>query len=225
MRIISPFRDYYDSVQRYGVDTKCVWVRKEKEIELENGVATVVPHELYHTASILYDRLIVIGFCGRLYYILSGYDRGLALISDDLKVAAEQYLNEKIRKRIPWTVDYFYQAVGFLKHNQGREASKELFLAYNTPVWKYPDWESTRAHGTGRRRDTLTINTHLNNLQFYRLVDPYTAYQDLSNYVCGVLRAGEPQTADVPDEYLARQKGFDKWSFRRLPSKKRKKGK
>ena len=47
-----------------------------------------------------------------------------------------------------------------------------------------------------------------------------TVHQTLYQYIATQAR-GEPEMADVPDESLARQKGFDQWSFRNEPGRRK----
>ena len=81
MLIRSPFRDYYDGIQATGVDTSCVYVRRERPVSLEatEGAALVAPwpprageeYDLgYESRSVKAPRYAVaqvryVGFCGR----------------------------------------------------------------------------------------------------------------------------------------------------------------
>ncbi|WP_327210540.1 hypothetical protein [Rhizobium leguminosarum] len=59
----------------------------------------------------------------------------------------------------------------------------------------------------------------LKNLQFQKLVDPYEAFQRLSQWVGGVLPRPANPTVDIKDEKTMLAKhGMDSWSFRRPPS-------
>lgn len=75
MRIISKFKDYYDSVQAYGQDHELVFLRQQSEHQifrsLDNGIKPL-PHEFekYLKGVQLWKKTNfrggVIGFCGKL---------------------------------------------------------------------------------------------------------------------------------------------------------------
>lgn len=56
------------------------------------------------------------------------------------------------------------------------------------------------------------------NLQFYRCLDPYTAYQELSQFIGGIMAGPERGELAVSEANRLRQKGFDPvYGFRRRP--------
>jgi hypothetical protein len=59
-------------------------------------------------------------------------------------------------------------------------------------------------------------------LDFGKILDPYTAYQELSMYL-GAKARPEMNHPNVPDEFLLQQKGFDCHSFRKEPTKRKRK--
>jgi hypothetical protein len=61
----------------------------------------------------------------------------------------------------------------------------------------------------------------LRPFEFQRIVDPYTAFQELSMYIGGILGNLNPKVPDVSNEDLIVAKGFDKWSFRKESTKSR----
>src|SRR5271166_4389644 len=62
MRIISSWRDFYDSVQRQGMDKDVMYVREQRDI-LING-----DFEVYSRKSSDYTiELMFLGFCGQIY--------------------------------------------------------------------------------------------------------------------------------------------------------------
>jgi hypothetical protein len=62
-------------------------------------------------------------------------------------------------------------------------------------------------------------NCILNKAEFYRVFDAHTAFQELSMYVGGVLPQQSAMVATVSDKDRIAQRGFDKWSFRKMPTK------
>jgi hypothetical protein len=60
----------------------------------------------------------------------------------------------------------------------------------------------------------------LKDIQFYRAVDPYTAFQEIEMYLGGIVPRPGAMTANIEDKYRVEQHGFDKWSFRKMPQSK-----
>ena len=71
----------------------------------------------------------------------------------------------------------------------------------------------------------LVVNTNLKDIKFYRCLDPYMAFQELSMFIGGVLGVGEPETITISDNDMRDAKGFDDRSFKKAPGKKRRKKK
>lgn len=46
-------------------------------------------------------------------------------------------------------------------------------------------------------------------------MDPFTAFQEISMFLGGVLKRTEVDTVDIGDEAMRDEKGFDEWSFKR----------
>jgi hypothetical protein len=68
---------------------------------------------------------------------------------------------------------------------------------------------------------TVAFDTRLKDYKFYKVFDPYTAFQELDMFISGVLtREGNPM-AGISDTDLRDKKGFDKMSFKKAPTKKR----
>jgi hypothetical protein len=67
---------------------------------------------------------------------------------------------------------------------------------------------------------SITYNDCLEPLKFVRVFDPYTAYQEIYMFVCNTAMPDKP-IPKVSDADMVTAKGFDKWSFRKEPRKKR----
>ena len=59
-----------------------------------------------------------------------------------------------------------------------------------------------------------TVNPCLKDLDFAKVVDPYTAFQELEAYISGVLGAAHPKLIEITNDDMRDKKGFDKYSFR-----------
>jgi hypothetical protein len=67
----------------------------------------------------------------------------------------------------------------------------------------------------------LILNPTLKDFGFIRVKDPYTAFQEIHQFLSGVLGIGERMTAKVGNKDRIAQRGFNKFSFRKDPTKKK----
>lgn len=65
----------------------------------------------------------------------------------------------------------------------------------------------------------VTYNPCLKDIQFFRIMDSFTAYQELAMFIGGVLGGKSPKTIEVSNDIKIAKRGFDKWSFRKEPEK------
>lgn len=66
-------------------------------------------------------------------------------------------------------------------------------------------------------------NPILKDLNFYNVVDPYNAFRDIEMFLGGVMAQAENKMIQIDDEHLAQAKGFDCYSFKKEPSKRKRK--
>lgn len=93
--------------------------------------------------------------------------------------------------------------------DEGRAA--EIHQRHGSPVilYKVPA-------EPGRIR--TVVDPVLRDIEFYRLRDAFTAFQDIAMYLGGVLRGNENPTVALSDRDRLAKHGMDpKWSFRRPP--------
>lgn len=65
----------------------------------------------------------------------------------------------------------------------------------------------------------ITINPNLKNLSFQKVFSPYSAYQEIEMFLGGMISKKENDILKISDVYMLVTKGFDKWSFKKLPDK------
>lgn len=224
MRIISKWKDYYDVTQGLGYDPTIVYVRETREIE--------IPGRSTHGRDF---HFAAIGFCGKVYPValasLLLYDPGsythkradaiLYSIDEVDKFVASKCNEAEIDRYHSKSGWYGHKYRGNLRARRvdiAREFEVErhlpkyppLFQEHNTPIWvmDYP-------------KKKLVINAMLRTWEFYRVMKPYMAYQEIEMYVGGVLRTLPMPMPDVPDEVMQDIKGFDhEYSFRKEPEDK-----
>ena len=199
--------------------------------------ASAFRHRVFRHEELQPDREnFFIGFCGLLYYgIKFSWDRSYDgenktvrfaySVDDIIKVLREYDKKFKTKNAAEfrnntddtpsWGRKYRFNKKGvtaYLALYQGAEHIK-FFTDLNSPIFsviKHDAWPC------------IEVNPVLKDYGFQSVMDPFTAYQEIEMFMGGVL--AELDEIDVPgvsDESLKAGKGFDKWSFKTMPTKKR----
>lgn len=219
--------DYYDIGLGLGHDDSIIYIREPKDIEYSNWK---LPNVKYRFET------IHVGFCGKIYpAILFNATHnekpiiGICYNIEEVDKFVHTYLNKrdveqydapeknKYRARYFFTPEYYRPYWGrkafvtsFEKMNEARENSHytKIFKEHNTPIFV-----------VNPPKNKIHINCLLKPWEFYRVFDPYSAFQEISMYVGGVLLASTPNIPTVSDEIRAESHGFDKFSFRKEKTK------
>lgn len=222
MRIISSFRDYYDSVQSLGQDD-LVYLREERKVVAELDFDSVRSF----WDSVIGYRHRIIGFCGRIYSLiifdpqkLSGSenvpDKYNCYTIDDIDLCLETYGKKKAKQE-------YYDRCGYGRSKSSlRSDFVENFNYFNTSQMQHrfvgyftqfasPIFTVRRLKGNDVE---FTINAALAKYDFVRVKDVYTAFQDVSMFV-GNIATPEKPIPTIDDKTMASIKGFDKFSFRK----------
>ena len=247
MRIISKVRDYYDCGQAYGQDPELVYLRRPDEYILMPGDKWIDRLEDLRDEMPAASRnptleRFVIGFCGRTYPGWKLYwhgmvgdkhtrlERILYHPADFIEVfkykpiqkAFPRFMEKPKRRMSLWSrrqmANTSFEAVRHAYNdNFGYEDFFDLFIETNSPIWIYHPALDSRCRSPRRKGTFIKINDRLDPYNFYRVIDPYTAYQELSMFVGGVLRRAEPIMASVSDASMLKKKGFHEYSFKTRP--------
>ncbi|MEM6804086.1 MAG: hypothetical protein AAF696_21965 [Bacteroidota bacterium] len=118
-------------------------------------------------------------------------------------------------------------------YNSDDKALADFHQKINSPVFLYPETAYPEKRFNPEHSDpgfirsyplSLMINPCLKDLDFYRYADPYTCYQDIYQYIGGVLTNTENIETKMTDLDKVNQHGFDeKYGFRTRPGSKKKK--
>lgn len=217
MRIISKFNDYYDSVAGRGIDPKLIYHRNTEEIEFTNDSAFVHPRLDEPNTPGYETEILYIGFCGKAYpcishkkfgykthysYVFEQYQRFLDLIKHNYKQ------NKRYKK--------LWKGISIKEFlSQKPEEVVDIFYEHKAPVFVIKAKERDRWGFSYGKPRNLILNPRLEDYEFYRLIDPYTAFQEISMYISGVLGIDAPKTVEISDKSKIEKRGFDKWSFRK----------
>lgn len=225
MRIHSKFKDYYDTALGYGIDEDIHYVRETQEFEakagnrVEGDCLAVYANPYNINAYMMKDEYkrgpeeVDIGagqvlFCGKLYSYIVMHFMGEAehrYLWNYKDFAANYYplLKDAFAKKLPnkfvKTMQAYFIPVENRKfadihHNTG------VPVIHNTPVlyrWRYG--------GTSN----VIYNPCLKDIEFYKVLDPFTCFQELSMFIGGVLGGHSPKMVTISDEMKVYKHGFD----------------
>lgn len=211
-----------------GQDRSLVYVRNKKE---EDGIPPVPgcahfinTHRFASSYNLEVDDYTV-GFCGKIYLVLELRKKNTYLkpfeeqpkkfcfntedvtefIHSNFKEDVIEYYESKDAKLRDWS--WYHKkrfiADSFQKMGEWRENYKKVFTTHECPLFV--------ADHTKRK---ITYNGLLKEVEFYRMFDPYQAFQELSMY-WGSLATPQKPMPEISDETMAEIKGFDKFSFRK----------
>jgi len=82
-----------------------------------------------------------------------------------------------------------------------------IFREINAPIFVYDTMNGNNA--------TFIVNALLKKYEFYKVIDAFTAFNEIQMFIGGVLGTGENDIIVIDDKYKIKKHGFDKWSFRR----------
>lgn len=237
MRIRSPFRDYYDGVQSCGQDQTLVYLRLPKDLPTWPAfkhcpAATnsyTVRNRISNKEMFTFDVWVYqVGFCGKVYPVL--------LLEREDKVACfnasqvDDYVRERFSEEDYESFclkrrDRLYFKSGWPMHKHKSDFEKyfdearqeedkflEFFIANRCPLFLATDWDGLKNPYAKTRH--CTINASLKDVQFYRLFEPYQAYQEIAMFLGNMAEPRKP-IPHISDEVMAEAKGFDKHSFRK----------
>ena len=250
MKIISKFKDYYDCGMKYGVDASCVYMREIIEyplgcVPVVTEVTDIVTKMLdgdkvrlwwhrydfdFRADRVTVEGAIVVIFCGQIYpclEVVTCFSGELGDAKTTYCYASEQ-VTTIFREQLTKT-----EQKSFFEPNKRRgswsERFEEFFDATGMGSSKLIDFHHrsevpiAMLHlGNNNNVNRLTCNPVLKDVQFFRIIDNITAYQELSMFIGGVLGGNSPKTIEISNDIKIAKHGFDKWSFRKEPGKKRK---
>lgn len=215
MRIISKFHDYYDCIQRTGQDQSLLYLRNPSEIIKEDygGINWWAGQRDYSFHK------FTIGFCGRVYrgvrvaidefsshrpaHITFCYseDSIFNFLSENLK---EKELVKYTEGEKKWRHSHRTDIIDYFSNTHTDNDLLHHF-SYASPIW-------TRER-VGNEM-VITLNGQLKKFEFFRVLDPFQAFQELSMYLGGLAVPDKP-LPKIDDKTMAEIKGFDKYSFRK----------
>jgi hypothetical protein len=220
MRIIGG-KDYYDSARAFGEDRETVFVRHNHDKAAPEKLEKFPLLGFYHAPDKLY--LIDVIFCGKMF-------RGVVYVDEQRHYAWDFENFEALENKFNFRIKDEHRWYG--SPQVDRQILKETFdprsltpeeldyvISKNIALAIRDRSESIFGsyHEIQRQREMWKVNTDgLKAIGFPSVVDPYTAFQELSMFVGGVLpRSPNPMVELSGEKIMTQKHGFDKWSFRR----------
>lgn len=241
MRIISKFHDYYDSAMAFGQDQSVVFTRHTEPLEVTKALK-----ERFSKQKVFFVRgnkkhkmlmsFIHIAFCGKTY-------RGIEVkIFNSTSENIHEELGEPIEIKYCYDIDTLREFLAGYKfeinlneyswqpeqepilkaflEKQGTEEHLEFLIENKIVIMIYYGHEAWRGgRFQVRPQDEAVLNPLLKDVEFYKVLDSFTAYQELDMFVSGTLPQSTAMPIEIADKDKIPQHGFDKWSFRKMPGK------
>jgi hypothetical protein len=230
MRIISDFHDYYDAVQATGQDQTLIYVRRMEEAKISEYPFPVLTYQYYISNDenrVPRVQQHIVGFCGKIYPVLvlthvATDNRAVCFDLNEVDSfvernfptnAAMEYKRPLRRRWRYWPgslrdeIEKYFAACAAKKNS-----FSEMFLEKGCPLFI----ATTERRGWRVRDAKIVYNGVLKELEFFRLFDTYTTFQEIAMYLGG-LAVPFKDIPHVPDKVMVGVKGFDKWSFRKPP--------
>jgi hypothetical protein len=229
MYIVSKFKDYYDVGVSYGIDKKLYFGRSTSKIDKKISMSkpiTIEYKEKDRQYQIVFN-FMMICFCKRAYPLIEvmikeeGFD-GFKVIHSNIFYTIESLL-QFVEKYYPsffdsddCILDGYYHInrllylESFFKEGLS-EREEEIFYLYKVPYYLLQYAED----GEG-----CILLPQLKQYKFIKAVPPMQAFQEISMFL-GTLNIKEDNTLQIDDKYLAQGKGFDCYSFKKMPSKRK----
>jgi len=245
MKIISKFQDYYDIGIAYGVDEKLRFKRETYVVSNKRTNGAYIRY-LYKRDNTQYRATFYynyIGFCGSLYpfihlhiervtrkekafhyenkenfylYDIEDFKNTLldyVVAGDKIELSKRWVGNSFKRRNILDVMQKFY--------TKNNDEMKKLFEVYKEAYFVV-EHSCIKYKGESFVEKKITLLPQLKQYKFVKAVQPMQAFQEISMYL-GKLNTVEDNTVTIEDKYLAQGKGFDCYSFKKMPSKRKEK--
>lgn len=236
MKIISPFHDYYDSILKYQDDSNnIVYKRTPLEFKIQkldktNKTNLIVQiYNLFKEPSSLSSNLYDYYYINPKQFTINNkeydflFSTLLIIFCGKLYPCIEISKSNKIKTISEYNYIYNYEEFNtYLIENKidhkNYKTKNKIQYFFNLPILnKYINFliehKITIAVIT---KEEIFINCQLNNYQFYKVLDTYSAFQELNMWLTGTLSYPQNIMVEVSNETKIEKAGFDKHiSFRK----------
>ena len=214
MLIVSKFKDYYDSVgPQFGIDKSIVYQRvtstpisNKKNVSILSRFKRTWPWnnrmDLHFPPTPGYqtvDAWYIIGFCGKIHIC--------CLVEKSKKfgyepIIKEVYYKTQLQKLFATQEDEKYRKTLKLIETHEEVDISGVFVNYKTPI--FLEQLSSSANQT-----PFTVNPRLSDYGFVKTKDPFSAFQEIQQYISGVLGVDLIKIPEPSDKIKIVAAGFD----------------
>lgn len=234
MRIISKFHDYYDNAMAFGQDESVVYARERLEFDARmpsDARIAQLKERLLKSVERRYEMIPVSyhGKYGQMIVTLGA----VVFCAKTYLLARAQFIPTGSLAKSPASSDHcFYSAQALLEHmvSHGINVDEKRYkvdtsvekritrrfaaVAQSDPQWFIENKVSVALLMDGK----VVINPVLKDIEFYKVFDPYGAYQELDMWISGTLAWPQNFMIEVSDKDRINQHGFDPvYGFRTRP--------
>lgn len=247
MKIYSKFKDFYDIGLSHGIDDDIKFIRDIQYIDCPDDLKDVSGFDVYgrrynqHVSTNIVAKYIF--FCGKMipyidishcgygqpdsvHYNAESFHKFVETFKDGYSNGfnVESYMSNDRRDFSPsWRKDITFSKKGiedFFK--TGKNIDESIFFKYDCPYFIFGHDESLRYTPQVKEynKKKLIKNPVLKDMEFFKHMDSFTCFQEISMFLGGILGSSPKEIIQVSDEVLRDKRGFDKWSFKKMPTKK-----
>jgi hypothetical protein len=242
MKIISNFKDYYDSVIAYGTDPLIYYQRKQYYLKptsipkFKPPIGDEISFNFMETWELREERkrakledfsitIKPIYFCGAVYlrFEIKSFswmgerelDEIFYSIEDFSKILAK---NEKFSNYLNLKSYSYYLSRVLKRVEKIREfkVTDDFFINVKSPIFTLEKSSETDF------KTMILANPMLRTLNFQKAKNPFQAFQEISMYIGNIFGMPGNPTVDVSDKTKIAKFGFDEWSFRKEKVEKKK---
>lgn len=221
MRIISKFKDYYDGVSSLGIDNSVHYLRETKVVPVDGIISKVLTSRNSYNLNNNYSSYTYRGnevnsykqtfmfFCGTLYPILIINCTSKKLNSDIREII---YGYDECLKFFKTNGDYSANKLKNIYESLTNDIILNEHVKYSAPILFY--------HVEYNNKEwSVTINKKLKDIKLYKIIDPFTCFQEISMFLNSTLcDVSTPKMPVGDDNVILNSKGFDpKYGFRTRP--------
>ena len=219
MRIISPFKDYYDSFSQYGAGKEPTYLRTPTQLK-------VAMERYYSPRGDIHLRPGCVFFCGQLHpFVQISVIRTWNVIGHNIHAYSPSEACEFIER---WMTPK-EKAMDAKNNGAMKTTIKDIFDGYSRKGWceKFDhkfDWEKVAAKHVPKAcpiaillqqiDHNMVLNACLQDVEFFKVFPTALAWQELRTWLSNQANPMTP-IPKISDHDMAMSKGYDKWSFRK----------
>lgn len=226
MIIQSKFKDYYDFCSRHGVDKTIVYRRTQEsflDLEIDKIVApsrgypfaVSNSHPKYLLEWIIFCNKAVAHFVRDNPYDKHGYH---------IDIERDMFFDSNTEEFTQFVQEQLYEG-----SNYGKNKVDDFARVFNTDwtdyhfKYKCPVFKVRKEAWAYENKVNIHTNPNLREIHFYKYKDTFSCYQEIAQFVGGVLGDAGREMVVPQDKYRIQAAGFDlKTSFRKDTPPKRK---